>query len=173
MQTTHPDSTPIDLDPPHTPDPASVLKAIRRRSFAAIATTSAAGRPHAAGVLYAFADDALHISTMRSSRKARNIATVPEVGVTIPIRRIPVGPPSTVHFQSRAEVLAVDDDHVRALVERGELTTITGHGELELPDGCFLRIPLPRRLLTYGLGMSLRTLIADPLSAGGVVSLDE
>jgi hypothetical protein len=146
-----------------------IERLLGRRSFATLATTSPQARAHVAGVIYAIADDALFISTMRPSRKARNIAANPTVAVTVPVRRIPVGPPSTVQFQSTAEILHADSPVLADLVERGELKKITGHGELELDDGCFLRIPLPRRLVTYGLGMSLRALIADPLDAGRIV----
>lgn len=156
---------------PTIPAPAAtdIEKALGRRSFATLATTSTQQRAHVAGVIYAMADDALFVSTLRASRKARNIATNPTAAVTVPVRRIPVGPPSTIQFQSTAEILDADSVIITGLVERGELNKITGHGELELEGGCFLRIPLPRRLVTYGLGMSLRTLIADPLAAGGVV----
>ena len=37
----------------------------------------------------------------------------------------------------------------------------------------FLRIPVPPRLITYGLGMPLRQLITDPIGAGGVVDTGE
>jgi hypothetical protein len=80
-----------------------------------------------------------------------------------------VGPPSTVQFQSRAELLDLDSPEITGLVGSGELKALTSHGELDLPDGCFVRIPLPKRLHTYGLGMPLLELIRDPLSAGGVV----
>jgi len=155
--------------PIHHPGPDAVERALAKRSFATLATTSPAGRPHVAGVLYVAVDDALYINTLRSSRKARNIAANPYVGVAIPIRRLPVGPPSTVQFQSRAELLDLDSPEITGLVGSGELKALTSHGELDLPDGCFVRIPLPKRLHTYGLGMPLLELIRDPLSAGGVV----
>ncbi|MEO1061809.1 MAG: pyridoxamine 5'-phosphate oxidase family protein [Actinomycetota bacterium] len=154
------------------PDPVEVRRAIDRRSFATLATSSPAGRPHVAGVLYEAVDDALYVSTMRPSRKARNIEANPDVAVVIPIRRLPVGPPSTVQFQTTATVLDSDGPEIQALVAAGELTSITGHGELELAGGCFLRIALPRRLVTYGLGMPIRALISDPLSGGGLVELE-
>ena len=154
------------------PDTDTVRKAIAKRSFCSLATTSERGRPHSAGVLYQFAEDALFVSTLRSSRKARNLAQNPHVGVFVPIRRLPVGPPSSVQFQAAAEVLGADDPELRRHVEAGRLGAITGHGELDLPDGCFLRIPLPARLHTYGLGMSLRQLLRDPLGAAGIVELE-
>ena len=153
---------------PHRPDVARVRKQLARRSFATLATTSPAGRPHVAGVLYELVDDAMYVSTMSSSRKARNVASNSNVAVVVPIRRLPVGPPSTIQFQTSAEVLAVDDPQILDLVAAGQLKSITGHGELELADGCFLRIPVPSRLVTYGLGMPIRRLIADPLGGGGV-----
>ncbi len=93
----------------------------------------------------------------------------PHVAVVVPIRRLPVGPPSTVQFQAEASVLDLDDPEIERLVADGHLKSITGHGELDMADGCFLRIPLPARLITYGLGMSIRRLVTDPLGAGGVV----
>jgi hypothetical protein len=46
---------------------------------------------------------------------------------------------------------------------------ITGRGELDLPDGCILRISPGRTLHTDGLGMSLRALAKNPLDAAGRV----
>lgn len=153
---------------PHAPE---VLKAVARRSFCTLATSSPANRPHVAGVLYASDDNVLYVSTVRTSRKARNIAQNPHVFVCVPVRRLPVGPPSSVQFAATAEILAPTDPAIVALVERGRLKAVTGHGELELPDGCFLRITPAATLYTYGLGLSLWDLIRHPLDAGGRVVL--
>ncbi|MEO1057445.1 MAG: pyridoxamine 5'-phosphate oxidase family protein [Actinomycetota bacterium] len=159
-----------DHDALHRPDADAVIGAIAKRSYATLATTSDAGRPHVAGVLYEYVDDALYVSTLRNSRKARNIATTPHAAVVVPIRRVPVGgPPSAVQFQGRAELLDGDSPEIAALVAAGKLGSITGHGELDLPDGCFIRVEMPARLHTYGLGMSLMTLVRDPLGAAGLV----
>ncbi|MDH3292930.1 MAG: pyridoxamine 5'-phosphate oxidase family protein [Acidimicrobiia bacterium] len=155
----------------HHLDADRALRYIDRRSYAVIASTSEAGRSHSAGVLYARSGPQLYFSTTRSTRKARNIAANPHVGVTIPVRRVPVGPPSAIMFQARAELVAPDDPALLERVATGDLKAITGHGELELPDGVFVRITLPRRLHTYGLGMSLLSLIRDPLNASGAVDL--
>jgi general stress protein 26 len=148
-----------------------VLKAISRRSFCTLATSSAANRPHVAGVVYAVHEGALYVSTRRTSRKARNVAGNPHVSVCIPVRRIPVGPPSTVQLSATAEILAPDDPHIARLLEAGRLASITRHGELDLPDGCFLRITPTGTLQTYGLGLPLVALIRHPLEAGGRVDL--
>ncbi|MQA07222.1 MAG: hypothetical protein GEU98_01495 [Pseudonocardiaceae bacterium] len=147
------------------------MKTIARQSFCTLATTSPAHRPHVAGVIYQAVDLTFYVSTMRSSRKARNIAENPRVGVCIPIRRMPVGPPSSVQFQAVAEILAVDDSHIVRLAEAGQLKSITGHGELHEPDGCFIRITPPRRVNTYGIGMPIIQLLRDPLHAAGAIEL--
>ena len=162
----------------HSPDHAShagaptfeqVERAIRRRSFGTLATTSPAGRPHAAGVLYAYAENALYVSTLRASRKARNVAANPAVFFCLPVRRLPVGPPSSVQFAADAAILDNDDPEVRRLAAAGRLKKITGHGELELAGGCFVRITPGATFHTYGIGMPLRRLIRDPLDAAGKV----
>lgn len=156
----------------HRPSEAHVRRLIERRSYATLATVSEAGRPHAAGVLYELVGDTIFVNTLRHSRKARNVAHSGHVGVTIPVRRVPAGgPPSAVQFQARADLLAVDDPAITALVDGGSLRSLTSHGELELPDGCFIRIDLPKRIHTYGIGMSLLSLIRHPLEAAGLVEL--
>lgn len=171
MQTTHSSNAAQAPTVGHRPDAAKVMRAITRRSFATLASASSAGRPHVAGVLYERVGSELFISTLLTSRKARNVAAGGRVGVSIPIRRLPVGPPSTVQFQAKADLLDVDDPVITGLVDDGHLGSITGHGELELSDGCFIRVAIPHRLPTYGLGMSLWKLIRDPLGAGGIVEL--
>jgi hypothetical protein len=153
----------------HRPDAAGVAAAMEKRSFAMLSTVSPAGIPHAAAVLYEIVGSAMYVNTSRNSRKALNVAANGRVGVCIPIRRFPVGPPSSVQFQARAAVLDLDDPAITAAFAAGELSSLTKHGELDLPDDCFLLIALPRRLATYGLGMSIRTLVKDPLGAAGVV----
>ena len=158
-------------DPIHQPKSESVRRAIEKRSFATLATTSPAGRPHVAGVLYEFVNDVLYVNTLRSSRKARNVAANSHVAVCIPVRRLPVGPPSTVQFQATCEILDLDSPEITALLSAGELKGMTKHGELEMADGCFLRISVGPRVVTYGLGMSIPKLIGDPLHAGGSAEL--
>ena len=156
---------------PANPQAELIIRAIERRSVCVLATVSPAGRPHSATVIYSPVDGDLWFSTLRSSRKGRNLTASPFVGVTIPIRRLPVGPPSTVTFQGTAAVFDPDDPLVRELAATGRLKAITSHGELDLDDGCFVRIRPNRRMHTYGLGLPLRKLVADPLNAGGLVEL--
>ena len=164
-------TTTNDTQPTVTVSEEDVVRALGRRSFCTLASVSPAGRPHAAGVLYEAVGTTLYVSTDRTSRKARNVAANPHVGICVPVRRLPIGPPSSLQFQATADVLALDDADITRLVEAGKLKSITGHGELDLPDGCFLRIAPARRINTYGLGLSLRRLLKDPLNAAGAVEL--
>ena len=145
---------------------ARTMRAIGRRSFAILATVSDTGYPHAAGVAYCAVGTTLYVSTMRSSRKARNVAAHGRVAVVIPVRRVPDGPPFTVQFQGLATLLATDDPEIRDLLANGRLGKITSHGELDEPDGCFVRIEPERRIHTYGLGVPILALARDPLHVG-------
>lgn len=153
------------------PEPAMIRRAIERRSVATLATVSTSGRPHAATVLYQCVDDALFVSTYRDSRKARNVAGHGFAAVTIAVRRLPIGPPASIQFQSVAAALANDDPEIVHLAGAGRLDRITAHGELNLADACFLRLALPARVVTYALGMSLWQVIRNPLDLPGEVDL--
>lgn len=153
------------------PDAAKIRRAIARRYVATLATVSTSGRPHAATVLYQAVDDALYVSTDRDSRKARNIEDRGVAAVMIAVRRMPIGPPASIHFQSNAVLLANDDPEIVSLAAAGRLDRITSHGELHLAGGCFLRLALPSRLVTYALGMSLWRVIRTPLDVAGEVDL--
>jgi len=149
-------------------DPDLVRRHMTSRSYAVLASVSASGRPHAAGVLYVVVHDTLYVSTDADSRKARNVAVAPHVGVTIPVRRIPFGaPPSAIQFQAGARLLSPTDPEVVRLAESGALKQIVGHGELERDQACVLAIRPTGTIHTYGLGMSLWALARDPLNAAG------
>jgi general stress protein 26 len=159
----------VEATPTIPTDPAQAertKKAVRRKSFAVLSTVSAAGFPHAAGVLYASVDTTLYVHTMRSSRKARNVADTGRAAVVIPVRRLPIGPPFTVQFQATASVLAMDDAEIVAHLDKGRLGKITGYGALEEPDGCFIRITPAARVHTYGIGVSAIAVARDPLHVG-------
>ena len=148
-----------------------IRRAIARHSFCTLATSSAANRPLVTGVLYSFVDQRVYISSLSTSVKVRNIRENPRVALCIPVRRYPIGPPSTVQFQGLAEVLAVDEPEVTGLVASKRLKRITSHGELEHPEACMLRVNPGPTVATYGLDVGLRELLRDPLAANRSVRL--
>ena len=152
---------------PHDPDQAArVREAIHSRGFAMLSTVSTAGFPHAAGVIYVPIGDELWLHTMRSSRKARNVVADGRVAVVVPIRKLPVGPPFTVQFQGRADIVEMDDPEVTPHIESKALKAITSHGELETEDGCFIRIRPTGIVHSYGIGVSAMAVAKDPLNNG-------
>lgn len=149
----------------------AALGAIATNSFCMLATSSAENRPHVAGVLYVLVDRQLYINTLSTSRKARNVAENRRVAVcvAVPSAEIPGLPPFTAMFQGTAVLLAPDDPEITGLVESGRLAPITSHGELDVPDSCFVKVSPGRRLATFGFGVSQEALMSDPLSATGTV----
>lgn len=143
-----------------------IESALAKASFGSVATTSAAGFPHVAGVAIAADGWSVFLSTHRSSRKARNVDAGGKAALVVPVRRLPVGPPFTIQFQADATLLEPDHPEIVAGVARGGLASVTGHGELDLPDGCFIRLRPTGRIHTYGIGVSTFALLRDPLSVG-------
>ena len=165
---TRPTSTPAELtgDSDEARHLERTLRAIRRRHFAVLSTVSDAGFPHAAAVAYDTVGTTLYVHTHRTSRKALNVAANPRAAMVVPVRKLPVGPPFNVQFQARAALLAMDDPEILEHLEAGRLSKITGHGELDEPDGCFLRLRPTGCLHTYGLGVSALAVARDPLHVG-------
>jgi nitroimidazol reductase NimA-like FMN-containing flavoprotein (pyridoxamine 5'-phosphate oxidase superfamily) len=144
--------------------PVGLRRAIARHSFCTLAT-ACGNRPHVVGVLYTSVDGVLYVSTLQSSKKARNIRDNPRVAVCIPVRRYPMAPPFLVQFQATATLLANHETTIAELVRARRLKKITGHGELDDAENCFVRIVPDRTVHTYGIGVPLRTLLRDPLHA--------
>lgn len=143
-----------------------VLATLAKRSFLTLSTVSPKGRPHSAGVVYEWVDDALWVHVATTSRKARNIAATPHAGVTVPFRKLPVGPPFTIHFQAAAELIAMDSGEAVELLEAGRLQSISSHGELDMPEGSFLKLTPRGWIHSFGVGVKTLDLIRDPIGSG-------
>jgi len=141
----------------------AIRKILTKRSFCTLSTTSPQQRPHAAGVVYIWANNALWVHTLRSSRKGRNIAANDRVGICVAFRKLPVGPPFTIHFQASACLVDMQSSEALALVEAGELNAIT---ELDMKDGCFVRITPRGTVHSFGPGARILDLIRNPLESG-------
>ena len=138
-----------------------VRRAMARRSFCILATSSAANRPHAVGLLYAAVGFDLYLLIGADTVKARNIRENPRVAVCIPVRTFPFAPPMAVQYQGTAHLLPIDDPEITPLLHEGRLKKITGLGALNTAGTTFVRIRPGRRITSYGLGMSLLTLMRD------------
>jgi general stress protein 26 len=138
-----------------------VRRAMARRSFCILATSSAANRPHAVGLLYAAVGFDIYLLIGSDTVKARNIRENPRVAVCIPVRTFPFAPPLAVQYQGTAQLHASDDPEIEPLLKDGRLKKITGLGALDTPGTVFVRVRPGRRITTYGLGMSIITLLRD------------
>jgi hypothetical protein len=139
----------------------AVQRAIARHSFCVLATSSAANRPHAVGILYAAVGLDLYLLIGDDTIKARNIRENPRVAISIPVRTFPFAPPMAVQYQGSAELVPVDDPEIVALLAAGRLKRITGMGALRTPGVVFVRVRPGRRIASYGIGMSMLTLLRD------------
>lgn len=146
-------------------------RAIERRSFCTLATSSASCEPHVVGVLYAAVEGALYIATAEGSKKLRNIRENPRVAICIPVRRFPLAPPFAVQFQATAELLSPEDRDLDRLLRARRLKKIVARGIVDDPRTRFLRVTPHDRIWTYGIGVPIRSLLRDPVSGARTVKL--
>jgi hypothetical protein len=145
-----------------------ILKELRGRHFAVLATVDAQGRPHAVGVAYGVAPDgtALYVMTRRHLKKARNIAANPNVGLVVPLTRRLLWflPPPCIQFQGTAEILdRRDADGIETFqafptgrVILNLYAAAERRGETRV---CFLRITPGPVISTYAVGQPIWSLI--------------
>ena len=157
---------------PHTPSTQSIKRSLAGHTYCILATASAQGAPHAVSVLYAYVDGHLYIATGDRTKKARNVRSNPQVAVCVPVRKYPVGPPFSIQFQGKAEILHREDAEISGLLQRRKLRKIVGYGVLDEPDVCFIKITPASRIQTYGLGIPLTAFLRDVPHADRTVQMD-
>jgi Pyridoxamine 5'-phosphate oxidase len=147
---------------------------IAKGSFAVLSHVTPAGEPRSSGVVYTTVGRRLYIATAPDSWKARHIAAIGRVAVTVPVRRggllslvLPI-PPATVSFHATAVLHPADSPRVRPLLK--ELASLLPQARQAsaavievIPDG---------RFVTYGVGVSLMQL-RDPAAAGARVAVTQ
>jgi len=146
-----------------------VRRSIRRSSYCALATASAKGEPHVVGVLYAFVGTHFYVITKEDSLKVRNVRTNPHVAACIPVKKYPLAPPFSIQFRATARILSREDPEITTLLQGGSLKRIVGHGVLDQPGMCFLKIEPAGKIHTWGIGVSAWTLLRDPVGADRAV----
>ena len=138
-----------------------VWQALEREIFAVLAWVNPRGQPRSAGIVYAARDRALYIATRLSSYKARDVARHPHVSLTVTVaKRIPLLPwikipPATITFQGLARL------HPAGAVEPVVRTRLLGGlkaTEQDLSDLAFIELTPVGEFMTYGIGVSMRTM---------------
>jgi pyridoxamine 5'-phosphate oxidase-like protein len=149
-------------------DFGEVLRRLRGRHFAVMASADANGLPHAAGVVYGVspARPDLYVMTRRHLMKARNIAANGRVAIVVPMRAGALGfaPPGCIQFQGTAELL--ERSHPEGVQTFRRF--FPGRWILRMYDEferrgetrvCFVRIRLGSVIFAYGVGRPIWRLV--------------
>lgn len=80
-------------------------------------------------------------------------------------------PPFSIQFHGSARILNRDDAEIEELLREGLLRRIVGHGVLERPGMCFVKVVPVGKLHTWGIGVSPWQLLRDPVGADRSVEL--
>jgi len=143
-----------------------VWRAVARASFAVLSHVTSGGEPRSSGVVYKAGGRRLVVAVAPDSWKARHIAADGRVAVTVPVRRggilslvTPI-PPATISFHGTAVVHPAGSPQARSVLEElGSLVPAERRASAWvveiMPVGAFR---------TYGLGVSLRTML-NPAAA--------
>lgn len=138
-----------------------VWKAIARASFAVLSHVTPAGEPRSSGVVYKASGRKLIVAVAPRSWKARHIAANGRVAVTVLVRRggilslmAPI-PPAAISFHGTAVVNPAGSPRARSLLdELGSLVPAERQA-----SACVIEITPAGAFRTYGLGVSLRTML--------------
>jgi hypothetical protein len=138
----------------------AVWRAVAKSSFAVLSYVTPAGDPRSSGVLYKAIGRRLYVGVEPDSWKAKHVAAIGRVAVTVPVRRggllsiLAAIPPATISFHAAAIVhLPRSPQATVRLQQLGWLIPKqrrTRDAVVEIvPEGAFL---------TYGVGVPLRTM---------------
>ena len=150
---------------------AQVWSLIGKQAFCVIGFVTTRGEARTAGVIYAVRGRTIYFGTETTAWKTRHLERNPSISITVPVptwaSRIPglKLPPATITMSGTARVLPREDvtpeiaeELMGKLEPREELLAASSVVEV-IPAGDFL---------TYGVGVSLRTMLR-PRDAGGRV----
>lgn len=144
------------------PSTDRVWAEIEKRIFAVLGTVSRKGAPLTSGIVYKVKDRRLFIATGRSTQKARNVEAVPRVSVTVTVNRgVPFHtwfkiPPAVITFRGEARLLPPEE--VDGAIREALLGYLSLSPEA-LSDECIIEVEPKGNFVTYGIGVSLRTML--------------
>ena len=143
---------------------------LERASFAVLSHVTPAGDPRSSGVVYKVIGRRLYAAVAPDSWKARHIAADGRVSVTVPVRRggilslvAPI-PPATISFRASATVHEAGSARARSLLR--ELGSLLPPNRQD--SGAIVEIRPAGMFVTYGIGVSLRTMLNPEASKARV-----
>lgn len=150
---------------------------LRKKTFGVLSTIGADGSSQTTGILYAVSPPGaafrLHLITVRSYLKARNIARNPQVSFLVPYPHalLPFIPASCISFSATAEFVPLDDAEGRAAFDTKRILRMNLAEASAFEDGVFLRIRPKRSMHCYGIGVGWTTIARNPAEAGYSVEI--
>jgi uncharacterized pyridoxamine 5'-phosphate oxidase family protein len=150
-----------------------VWNEIEKHFFAVLGMVTSKGEARTAGVVYLVRGRQVYIGTSKTAWKVRHIQQNPHVSLTVTIpKRIPFLPflpipPAAITFQGHATVqqgAAMDREILDALFKGMEID------DQFIADSCLIRIEPSGDFVTYGVGVSMKTM-RNPEKSGGRVSV--
>lgn len=147
-----------------------VWRAVTRASFAVLSHVTPAGEPRSSGVVYKVADRKLIVAVAPGSWKERHIAADGRVAVTVLVRKggllslmLPI-PPAAISFHGTAVVHQAGSLAARSLLAKlGSLVPAERQA-----SACVLEIVPAGAFRTFGIGVSLRTMLNPPAAQARV-----
>lgn len=150
-----------------------VRDVIKNNNWMVLSTASEKGIPQSSVVMYVSDGDVFYVHTGKDFLKTKNILKNSKVGVAIPFYKnllhmlIKKAPPAEVHFRGEAEILPFDAKEPLATYEK-EIDV--DFSEEEMKNGAWIKITPSKKIVCYGVGVSLRTM-RKPEEAMAVVEL--
>ncbi len=151
-----------------------VWKEVQKQFFAVLGMVTAKGEARTAGIVYVARGREIFIGTSKGAWKTRHVKQNPNVSLTVTIhKRIPFLPflpipPATVTFQGEAKVHTIEE------VGRDVIDTLFRGMEIDetfVADSCVIRVKPRGDFVTYGVGVSLRTM-RNPEKSRGKIAVD-
>ena len=151
-----------------------VWSLIRKQAFCVVGFVTPRGKARTAGVIYTVRGRRIYFGTETTAWKTRHLQRNPSISITVPVptwaSSIPGlrMPPATITMAGTAQVLAREEtppDIAEELMGKLEPRD-------ELLAACsIVEVTLAGDFLTYGIGVSLRTMLR-PRDASGRAAVD-
>ncbi len=150
-----------------------VRDVIRKNNWMVLSTANEKGVPQSSVVMYASDGNVFYVHTGKDFLKVKNIEKNSKVGVAIPFYKnllhmlIKKAPPAEIHFKGEAEILPFD---AKEPMEMYEKAISVEFSEEEMKNAAWIKITPSKKIVCYGVGVSLRTM-RKPEEAMAVVEL--
>jgi general stress protein 26 len=147
-----------------------IEKQIRKKSFGVISTVTPKGHAHSTGIIYGVSlpekKFALYSISNEMYKKVRNIKKNPHISFVVPFPHDDqMIPQNVVQFQAQAEILPIDNPEAQDVFHQNEGLKRNLEPAGTVPGMIFIKMTPNQKIHVFGLGVSLREIEEDVLSA--------